>query len=58
MSNSNINQINIPQAREPGSVGEQMVKNVCPTRTVYYVRNNRISAGHVQNVQYIASFSL
>ena len=87
MSNSNNNQINIPQAREAmdkfkmqaaqevgvnlqsgynghltsreaGSVGGQMVKNVCPTRTVNYVRNNRISAGHVQNIQYITCFTI
>ena len=84
MSNSNNNQINIPQAREAmdrfkiqaaqevgvnltngynghltsreaGSVGGQMVKNVCPIRTVNYVRNNRISAGHIQSVVYIVS---
>ena len=30
MSNSNNNQINIPQAREAGDLGGQMVKNVCP----------------------------
>ena len=84
MSNSNNNQINIPQAREAmdrfkmqaaqevgvnltngynghltsreaGSVGGQMVKNVCPIRTVNYVRNNRISAGHIQRIVYIVS---
>ena len=84
MSNSNNNQINIPQAREAmdrfkmqaaqevgvnltngynghltsreaGSVGGQMVKNVCPMRTINYVRNNRISAGHIKSVVYIVS---
>ena len=87
MSNSNNNQINIPQAREAmdrfkmqaaqevgvnltngynghltsreaGSVGGQMVKNVCLIRTVNYVRNNRISARHIQNVVYIASITI
>ena len=29
MSNSNNNRINIPQAREAGSVGGQMVKRRC-----------------------------
>ena len=87
MSNSNNNQINIPQAREAmdrfkmqaaqevgvnltngynghltsreaGSVGGQMVKNICPMRTVNYVRNNRISAGHVQSVRYIVALSI
>ena len=45
-------------SREAGSVGGQMVKNVCPIRTINYVRNNRIVAGHVQNVQYITSFTI
>ena len=87
MSNSNNNQINIPQAREAmdrfkmqaaqevgvnltngynghltsretGSVGGQMVKKMCPGRIIKYVRNNRISAGHIQTVQYIATISI
>ena len=87
MSNSNNNQINVPQAREAmdrfkmqaaqevgvnltngynghltsreaGSVGGQMVKNVCPIRTVNYVRNNRISAGHIQNIKYITAITI
>ena len=45
-------------SREAGSVGGQMVKNVCPIRTINYVRNNRISAGHVQSVQYITCFTI
>ena len=45
-------------SREAGSVGGQMVKNVCPTRTINYVRNNRISAGHVQSIQYITCFTI
>ena len=31
MSNNN-NQLNIPQAREAGSVGGQMVRKMCPIR--------------------------
>ena len=87
MSNSNNNQINIPQAREAmdrfkmqaaqevgvnltngynghltsreaGSVGGQMVKKMCPIRTSRYERHNRIAAGHVQTVQYIATISV
>ena len=83
MSNSNNNQINVPQAREAmdrfkmqaaqevgvnltngynghltsreaGSVGGQMVKNMCPVRTAKYERHNRIAMGHVQTLQYIA----
>ena len=45
-------------SREAGSVGGQMVKNVCPTRTVNYVRNNRISAGHVQTVLFISAITV
>ena len=45
-------------SREAGSVGGQMVKNVCPIRTVNYVRNNRISEGHLQSVAYIVSVTI
>ena len=45
-------------SREAGSVGGQMVKNVCPVRTVNCVRNNRISAGHTQTVEYIAAITI
>ena len=45
-------------SREAGSVGGQMVKNVCPTRTVNYVRKNRTITGHAQAVQYIAVFTV
>ena len=84
MSNSNNNQINIPQAREAmdrfkmqaaqevgvnlqsgynghltsreaGSVGGQMVKNVCPGRTKKYDREIRTAMGHLQTVEYIAA---
>ena len=87
MSNSNNNQINVPQAREAmdrfkmqaaqevgvnltngynghltsreaGSVGGQMVKKMCPVRTVNCIRNNRISAGHTQTVEYIAAITI
>ena len=87
MSNSNNNQINVPQAREAmdrfkmqaaqevgvnltngynghltsreaGSVGGQMVKNVCPGRTTNFQRNSRIAVGHIQNVQYISAITI
>ena len=45
-------------SREAGSVGGQMVKNVCPIRTVNYVRKNRIAMGHVQNIQYITTLTV
>ena len=87
MSNSNNNQLNIPQAREAmdkfkmqaaqevgvnltngynghltsreaGSVGGQMVKNVCPGRTQKFERISRISTGYVQRVEYIAAITI
>ena len=87
MSNSNNNQINVPQAREAmdrfkmqaasevgvnlqsgynasltsreaGSVGGQMVKNVCPGRTKKFERVSRISTGYVQHVEYIAAITI
>jgi len=87
MSNSNNNQLNIPQAREAmdkfkmqaaqevgvnltngynghltsreaGSVGGQMVKNICPMRTVNYVRNNRIKEGHSVEIRYIVGLAV
>ena len=41
-------------SREAGSVGGQMVKNVCPARTVHFTRIARTSAGHSTTVRYIA----
>ena len=45
-------------SREAGSVGGQMVKNICPVRKMKFERNNRITVGHVQKVEYIAAFSV
>ena len=45
-------------SREAGSVGGQMVKKICPVRTVRYDRHNRIAMGHVQTVQYIAAITI
>ena len=87
MSNSNNNQLNVPQAREAmdqfkmqaaqevgvnlqsgynghltsreaGSVGGQMVKKMCPIRSVKFERNNRIAVGHVQKVEYIVAIAV
>ena len=84
MSNSNNNQLNIPQAREAmdkfkmqaaqevgvnltngynghltsreaGSVGGQMVKNLTPERTKFYMRNMRSVKGYSVKIQYITS---
>ena len=45
-------------SRDAGSVGGQMVNNICPVRTADYVRNNRISAGHMQAVRYITAVTV
>ena len=45
-------------SREAGSVGGQMVKKMCPVRKTKFERNNRISAGHIQKVEYIATVSV
>ena len=44
--------------REAGSVGGQMVKNVCPIRTARFTRKNRIMEGHMQAVRYIATLTV
>ena len=45
-------------SRQAGSVGGQMVKNVCPIRTARFTRNNRIMEGHIQAVRYIVRISV
>ena len=45
-------------SREAGSVGGQMVKNVCPGRIAEFARHIRTAVGHVQEVKYITSVSL
>ena len=44
-------------SREAGSVGGQMVKNMCPIRNVKYDRKSRISIGHMQTVEYMITLS-
>ena len=44
-------------SREAGSVGGQMVKNVCPVRTAKFERVNRVAMGHVQMVEYIVAIT-
>ena len=41
-------------SRQAGSVGGQMVKNVCPTRNMRFTRKNRTAEGHAVTVRYIA----
>ena len=45
-------------SREAGSVGGQMVKNVCPIRTARFTRNDRTAVGHTVEVRYIASLTV
>lgn len=39
-------------SKEAGSVGGQMVNNICPVRTMNFIRNNRSKDGHIQEVGY------
>ena len=45
-------------SREAGSVGGQMVKKMCPVRSVNYSRLARTAIGHEVNVRYIASITI
>ena len=45
-------------ARQAGSIGGQMVKKMCTTRTASFERTNRIVDGHKVTVRYIASVVL
>ena len=45
-------------SREAGSVGGQMVKNICPGRITKFDRNSRTSFGHVPKVVYIAALTV
>ena len=46
-----------PTSREAGSVGGQMVKNICPIRNAKFDRKSRISLGHKQTVEYTVAIS-
>ena len=39
-------------SKQAGSVGGQMVNNICPVRTMNYTRNNRTLDGHIQKIGY------
>ncbi|MDD6201178.1 MAG: alpha/beta-type small acid-soluble spore protein [Firmicutes bacterium] len=45
-------------SREAGSVGGQMVKNICPIRTRDFVRQNRVSEGHIRKIRYIVALTV
>ncbi len=39
-------------SRQAGSIGGQMVNNICPVRTKTFTRNNRTLDGHIQKIGY------
>lgn len=39
-------------SRQAGSVGGQMVNNICPVRKAFFTRNNRTLDGHMQKIWY------
>lgn len=45
-------------SRQAGSVGGQMVKNVCPIRTASFSRENRTAVGHEFLAEYRAALYL
>lgn len=45
-------------ARQAGSIGGQMVKNMNPVRTMRFERHNRISQGHKITVKYAFSLTV
>ncbi len=45
-------------SREAGSVGGQMVKKMCPVRTMSFSRSSRISTAHQIRVKYLAEISM
>ena len=45
-------------SREAGSVGGQMVKNICPIRSLTFTRQNRNATGHSQTVRYIVAVTV
>ena len=58
MSSKSNNQLNIPQARDAGSVGGQMVKTTCPIRKTKFDRTIRTATGHISIESYIAIISV
>ncbi len=39
-------------SRQAGSIGGQMVNNICPKRTMNFIRNNRTLPGHMTQIEY------
>lgn len=45
-------------SREAGSVGGQMVKNMCPMRSMKFERENRVTMGHRVEIEYMAGLTI
>ena len=45
-------------SREAGSIGGQMVKNICPERLSHFTRECRRLPGHTAHYIYLASLSI
>ena len=39
-------------SKQAGSVGGQMVNNICPVRNAFFTRNNRTLDGHIRKIEY------
>ena len=39
-------------SKQAGSIGGQMVNNICPVRNAFFTRNNRNADGHTQKIGY------
>ena len=44
-------------SREAGSIGGQIVKKMCPERTLRYIRTDRTAEGHEISVRYIGKIT-
>ena len=44
-------------SREAGSIGGQMVKKMCPERTLQYIRTDRTAEGHEVSVRYVGTIT-
>lgn len=44
-------------SRQAGSIGGQMVKHMCPTRTSNHTRADRTAMGHAVTIRYIAALT-
>ena len=45
-------------SREAGSVGGQMVKNMCPMRSMKFERENRVTMGHRVEIEYMGGLTI